>query len=121
MEFRIEDILKNIIPGMIFIIGILILYFNGFSYPDFIKFISTDIKEYSEIILVLLLVASYIAGYLVDSLSSILEHYCIYKIFGTPSLKLLTGKGDRIKLVNHVAVLDNINTKCYTPPDTSGF
>jgi hypothetical protein len=113
MEFRFEDILKNIIPGMITCFGLSIFFLSNYSYTDIQKTISSDIKEYSEIILVLLLVCCYLVGYCVDALSSVLEHYCIYAIFGTPTLKLLKGKGRRIFLSNYTEVLQNIKRKYF--------
>src|SRR6476661_3451937 len=118
MEFRFQDILKNIIPGMIAISGLLIFFLKNCSYSDFQKIISSDIKDYSEIILILLLVTSYMVGYCVDALSSLLEHYCIYEIFGTPALRLLKGKGKRIFLSNHSEILHNIKSKYFASPTT---
>lgn len=121
MEFRFEDILKNIIPGMVFLIAIMILFFNQYNYPDFKEIFSSYLKEYSEIILVFILVGSYISGHLLDSFSSLLEYYIIYRIWGAPSLRLLKGKGSRIHLVNHDKVLQNINKQCFSQADTISF
>jgi len=63
-------------------------------------YVPADIKEYSSIVLIIFLVLSFLIGYLNDSLSSWLEHYLIYRVMGTPTLRLLRGRGDRIFIAN---------------------
>ena len=113
MEFRFEDILKNIIPGFVLLVGLIFFFYGGRTYDEFQKFISSGYKDYSEVILVLLLIICYLLGFLADAVGSRLEKHCIYAIFGTPSLKLLQNKGRRIKLVNYQEILNNIVLKCH--------
>jgi len=118
MKFRFEDFLKNIIPGMILLIGICI-YLIG--YPVKLEK-PTDIgfepKEFSALIILIFLVLSYLLGYLNDGLSSWLEHYVIYGLFGNPSLRLLRGKGKRLLLVGHTAILTHLKTNCNLSSDS---
>jgi hypothetical protein len=111
MKFRFEDFLKNIIPGMILLIG-LGVYVIGFPVNlDRLKDLGFEPKEFSELIILIFLVLSYLIGYFNDGLSSWLEHYVIYGIFGPPSLRLLRGKGSRLILVAHESVLNHLKTQ----------
>lgn len=80
MEFRFEDILKNIIPGSIVFSGIVIIILNQITFDCMIEILKSDLKEYSEVLLLLILTSSYLFGYLNDSISSILENYVVYSI-----------------------------------------
>src|SRR4051794_33203766 len=95
MEFRFEDILKNIIPGALLLTSLIFAIVAPLPITTVEAFLKSDIKEYSEILLVSFLVVSYLFGYLIDAISSWAEHYLIHKTFGSPSYNLLTGKGER--------------------------
>ena len=117
MEFRPEDILKNIIPGLIACIGFVSVSLGNFTYSDFKGVFFTDIKDYSEIMLIFLLVFAYLMGYIVDAISSFIEYNIVYKFLGTPSSKLLTNSKSRIHLVNQEAIINNIVLKCSLKPE----
>jgi len=110
MEFKFQDILKNIIPGSVLLIGLCAYFFGRIPHLESIKTLG-ELKEYSEIILLITVIGSYYLGYLNDGLSSWFEHYCIYSLFGTPSLKLLRSKGKRIFLVNADEILEHLKTQ----------
>lgn len=117
MKFRFEDFLKNIIPGMILLIGICI-YMIGYPVKlDKPKDLGFEPKEFSELIILVFLVLSYLLGYLNDGLSSWLENYVIYRLFGSPTLRLLRGKGKRLLLIGHTTILTHLKTKCSLSSD----
>lgn len=109
MEFRFEDILKNIIPGSIVFGGFSLMVLNQISFDDLKALVKSDLKEFSEILLFTILIVSYLFGYLNDSISSTLEHI-LYKIIKKPSYYLLTdsSKSNKIKLANLDEVLKKI-------------
>jgi hypothetical protein len=100
MEFRFEDILKKIIPGFIFLTGVVIICFNQLNNKEIFDLISSDLKEYSEVILFLILIISYLFGYLNDSISSLLENYILYNLINKPSYHILK-KSCRKKHIIH--------------------
>ncbi len=112
MEFRFEDILKNIIPGSIIFTGVILIILNQITFDCMIEILKSDLKEYSEILLFASLTAIYLFGYINDSISSILENI-LYKIIKKPSYYLLTnsGKISRLKIANLDAVLEKIKEK----------
>lgn len=112
MEFRFEDILKNIMPGSIVFTGVLLIILNQITFDCMIEILKSDLKEYSEILLFIILIASYLFGYLNDSISSTLEHI-LYKIIKKPSYYLLTNscKRNKVKLANLDDVLKKIKEK----------
>ena len=110
MEFRFEDILKNLIPGSVLSCVIALVCFNTFGAQEFI-IIANELKDYTAIILLGILICCYIVGYINDSLSSFLEYHIIHKLFGRPSYKLLTGKSERYWLVNHEDIIANVKNK----------
>jgi hypothetical protein len=110
MEFRIQDILKNVIPGMILSFGIGSLFINSETQSTYISKL-LSFKDFSEILLLILLTVCYLIGYVNDGISSWCEQYVIYFLFGPPSLRLLRGKGKRLLLVNSDKVLQNLQLK----------
>jgi hypothetical protein len=110
MEFRFKDILKHIIPGLLIGLSILLKISNGISQDYFYDIVSSDLKEYSEVVLFIILALCYFLGYINDGLSSLIEHG-IYWLFGSPSLKLLSGTAGRITLPKHSEILNNIRVK----------
>jgi hypothetical protein len=115
MEFRFEDILKNIIPGFLVVCSLLLYYLSPLSQSEFQTLLNIYVKDYSAVVLVLLLSLSYVCGYIIDALSSWLEHYIIYKILGTPAYKLIKGIGKRITFNLSGNVIQNLdlNYKIY--------
>lgn len=113
MEFRFEDILKKIIPGSIVFIGVLLIILNQITFDCMIEILKSDLKEYSEILLFIILIVSYLFGYLNDSISSTFENYILYKIINKPSYYLLTNscKINKLKIANLDEVLNKINEK----------
>jgi hypothetical protein len=111
MEFRFEDILKKIIPGSIVFGAVSLMLLNQLSFDYMKKLLQSDLKEYSEILLFIILIGSYLFGYLNDSISSTLENYILYKIIKKPSYYLLTnsGKISKLKIANLDDVLKKIN------------
>jgi len=114
MEFRFEDILKNIIPGSIVFTGVLLIILNQITFDCMIEIIKSDLKDYSEVLLFIILTASYLFGYLNDSISSTLEHI-LYKLIKKPSYYLLTNSCtctmSRLKIADLDAVLEKIKEK----------
>src|SRR5687767_156819 len=108
MEFRFEDILKNIIPGGILALAVAVFFIGGLSPESLKNILASDLKEYGEIILIGLLVSFYLLGHFIDALSSLFEFYVIHEVIGRPSYKLLTGKGRRIRLINHKEIITKI-------------
>jgi hypothetical protein len=98
MEFRIQDIVKNVIPGTLVILGI-IIGLECFLQIDFKVFFENYVKDAGEIWLIVLLISSYIAGYIIDALSSDIE-YVIYLMIPKPSFLLLNNSSKRYKLSN---------------------
>ena len=113
MEFRFEDILKKIIPGSIVFTGVLLIILNQITFDCMIEIVKSDLKEYSEILLFIILIISYLLGYLNDSISSMFENYILYKIIKKPSYYLLTNscKINKLKIANLDEVLNKINEK----------
>lgn len=113
MEFRFEDILKKIIPGSIVFTGVLLIILNQITFDCMIEILKSDLKEYSEILLFIILIISYLFGYLNDSISSTFENYILYKIIKKPSYYLLTDscKISKLKIANLDDVLKKINEK----------
>lgn len=93
MEFKIQDVLKNIIPGTLLWIYIIIaLYINtGMLATDFLP---GNAKDFSEICLFIFLTIVYLTGYILDGISSYIEDGLVYKYcVQRPSYHLLNGTG----------------------------
>jgi hypothetical protein len=111
MKFRFEDFLKNIIPGIILMVGVgLFLIDKPAQLAQGGAILPSYLKEFPELTVLLFLVLSYLVGYINDGLSSWLEYYCIYYFLGTPALRLLRGKGKRISLVTNTGILSHLKT-----------
>ena len=118
MEFRIQDILKNVIPGVLAVFIAIVIYslegnhFIGYSYSD-------KLKDYSEIVFFVFLVLVYIIGFTIDALASILENEVIYKLFKKPSYLLLTGNAkQKFHLPQRLVILNKLLSRCEYPLDT---
>jgi hypothetical protein len=110
MEFRFEDILKNLIPGSVLLSAIALFFFNTTSFQGII-IIASDLKDYSAVVLVGILVGCYITGFMNDALSSFLEYHFIHRLFGRPSYNLLMGKSERYSLINYETIINNVKNK----------
>ncbi|XHR97130.1 hypothetical protein ACFJIV_11035 [Mucilaginibacter sp. UC70_90] len=110
MEFKFQDILKNIIPGMVVLVGVIILFLTDITSIFTPATKLSEFKEFAEVIFLLIVLSSYLLGYINDAISSLLEYYVIYHFFGTPSLKLLKGTGKRIFLAKPDEILQYIKT-----------
>jgi hypothetical protein len=97
MEFRIQDILKNIIPGILSLTLLLIFFYIAESITIPVK-VPDVFKDFSEIVLIFFLGVTYFIGFVIDTIASILEQL-LYKIIARPSFKLLNGKSQRYPIV----------------------
>ena len=113
MEFRFEDILKKIIPGFIVFTGILIIILNQITFDCMVEILKSDLKEYSEVLLLAILIVSYLFGYLNDSISSIIENNILYGWFlRKPSYHILTNScRKKLSEANLKLVLKKIEDK----------
>jgi len=116
MEFRFQDILKNIIPGLLIISEI--FYIILIQYPCVINDkLLNSLNEIKEISLVVTLCSAFIIGYLIDSLSSWFEHFILYRyLFPKPSFRVLNNNG-RYCLYNKDMIITNIISKFNNVPD----
>lgn len=73
MEFRIQDILKNIIPGATIVLSVFALLFYYVFFNKYCAVFNSNLKEYSEVLLISLLVVFYICGYTIDLIASNIE------------------------------------------------
>jgi hypothetical protein len=106
MEFKGQDLLKNVVPGFLVII---VLLGCGFSLGDLGEVAERyELKEFGECMLALLLVTGFIFGYLIDAIASWFEYYILYSIFPRPSYMLLRGKAKRLSMDNRSAVFENL-------------
>jgi hypothetical protein len=109
MEFRFEDIVKNIIPGSLLILSLIFYFLEPLTPGEFKIFLINYIKDYSAVLIVAFLSACYLCGYIIDALASWGEHYIIYKALGTPAYKLFKEEGNRITFNLSDAVLQNLD------------
>ncbi|WP_281235164.1 hypothetical protein [Flavobacterium gelatinilyticum] len=107
MEFRFEDILKNIIPGTIVLLSVTLVFINQITFEDIKQIIKSDLKEYSEIILFVILSVSYVLGYLIDSISSYFENYILYPCIKRPSFHILTNSCKKKLGLTNLEVIEN--------------
>lgn len=112
MEFRFEDILKKIIPGSIVLLAVILILLNQITFDYIKKIIKSDLKEYSEIILFVILTGSYLFGYIIDSISSNLENYILYSCIKRPSYHILTNScKQKLGIANLPVVMKKIDEK----------
>jgi hypothetical protein len=109
MEFRFEDITKNVIPGSLLTLSLIYYFLEQLTPAEFQIFLVNYIKDYSAVLIVVFLFAFYLCGYIVDALASWGEHYIIYKTLGTPAYKLFKEKGNRITFHLSAEVLQNLD------------
>ena len=109
MQFRFEDILKNMIPGSVIIFSLIFYFFTPLTPIAIQSFLKNYIQDYSAVIVVIFFIISYIGGYIIDALASWGEYYTIYKVAGTPAYKLFKQLGNRMTFQNSDLVLYNLN------------
>jgi hypothetical protein len=110
MDFKIQDILKNIIPGVL-VLAFLFLNMYLF-YPERIRWIEQNsIKNYSEVVFTVFLVAAYVTGYFLDTVSSWFQRL-LYLIFKKPSYLLINNRTHRrFKLHKRDDIINNLSQK----------
>ncbi len=106
MNFRIQDLTKTLIPGiMMFFLSSLFIcnidQFNG---------ITNLIKDTMAIWTIVFLMIAYVCGYFVDLVGSLLEKG-FYTYFSRPSLYLLNNTGKSIKLSNSNLIIEYLCDK----------
>lgn len=105
MEYKFQDILKNIIPGFYITVGVLLLcLFSGILEINTFKVLESIPGEVTIFVVPLLF---YVMGYLNDTLSSQYEYFLYSKILKRPSELLLKNTKSRYKIND----LDNIKQK----------
>jgi len=117
MEFRIQEILKNIIPGTILTILVgVVCYRNGSSLDTHV---TNALKDFSEFFMVLFLAALYFLGFLIDAIAAMLEDW-IYKIRKRPSFIILSGiASPKYSLTNRAELVLFLNNKSELPMGSS--
>ena len=105
MEYKFQDILKNIIPGFYIILGLIILFYIG-GYID-LEFVNRVKFVPEEIALFFIPLVFYIVGYVNDILSSYFEYQLYQYFYQRPSELLLNAKKKRYTLL----YLSKINKK----------
>lgn len=112
MEFKIQDVLKNIIPGTLLWIYIIIALY---IHTDMLAtdFLPENAKDFSEICLFIFLTMVYLTGYILDGISSYLEEGLVYEYFvNRPSYHLLNGTGwEKAKLAGLPLIVQTLTTK----------
>ncbi|MDX3915377.1 MAG: hypothetical protein QHC79_17670 [Pseudosphingobacterium sp.] len=95
MNFRIQEILKTLIPGLW---ALALATTFSYRYLDF-SFIKAEVKDAASIYLIFLLTTAYVVGYFLDWLGSLFERI-YYKRVPPPSFFLINGTTKRITLSN---------------------
>jgi len=101
MNFRIQEVLKNIIPGLLTLVSIYFLTSPSLDLSHF----KNEIKELLAIYFVVFLAAVYVFGYFVDWAGSWFERL-FYKIWPRPSFYLLNDVNGRINLLKSSEIVD---------------
>jgi hypothetical protein len=104
MEFRVQEILKNIIPGIFFIILCSWIVFMQ-SPMEVPLTIPSAFKDLSEVVLVVFLALSYVLGFLLDAISSIFEGL-LYEFINVPSHTLFHSEVNRYSLANKDKIIE---------------
>lgn len=86
-NFSLQDLLKKLIPGIIFIILTCFLVLKKSTVIEIVS----DYKDISGILLILLICFAYVLGFFIDAFSSYCERQ-YYNCFYKPSYNLLNGK-----------------------------
>lgn len=109
MQFRIQDLIKNLIPALTFLLIIMVTL----SLKDpkiFPEVVSSSIKDLSAIIVFFFLGGVYVLGYFLDTLASLLE-YILYKIIEKPSFYLLNDSTKKYKMANKKEIMEVLCSK----------
>ncbi|WP_195353773.1 hypothetical protein [Bacteroides cellulosilyticus] len=113
MEYKFQDVLKNIIPGFYILFGsFIICFFNGMS----INKITIIMNIFpAEVYLLFIPLIIYILGYINDTIASFFEYNIYYNIYKRPSELLLNERKKRYKLsdVSKIKQLLNISNAEY--------
>ena len=109
MQFRFEDILKNMIPGSLIIFSLIFYFLAPLTGIEFQLFLKNYVQNYSAVIVVVFFIVGYLSGYIIDALASWGEYYTIYKVAGTPAYKLFKQAGTRLTFQNTDLVLSNLD------------
>lgn len=99
MEFRFEDFLKKIIPGFVLLVGVVTFMMSIYGLKFFTDIVDSGIKQYSEVVLIILLLVCYLLGYFNDSIGSLIENKILYTIHNKPSYYILSNNcNDKYKV-----------------------
>lgn len=111
MNFRIQDLTKTLIPGimMFFLSSLFIVNIDQFN--D----ITNLIKDTMAIWTIVFLMIAYVCGYFVDFVGSFLEKV-FYKKFSRPSWHLLNNTGKSITLSNSKLIIEYLCEKLRKSP-----
>jgi len=113
MNFRVQEIIKMIVPGAVLICC---LYFLIFNLSDLETLLN---KDYVSVYLVFLLVIIYVLGYFLDWFGSLFER-SFYHFFSKPSLRLLNNSQANskqwIKMVKYEEIADELCRKLSKSP-----
>lgn len=104
MEFRIQEIIKMLIPGTVLFTSLYLLLF---------QFIDTNLvlnEDFVAIYLVIFLGLIYVIGYFIDWFGSLFERL-FYSVFPRPSYSLFTGQSKRITLTKRTEIVTFLGTK----------
>jgi len=129
MEFKVQDVIKNVIPGIVLIVSIIWIRIILPGYLDYyLK--EYDLEKLENISIVIFLSVTFIAGYIIDAIASKTEFFLYENILSRPSHKLLLDtcskkyklrdRSDIISaiIIKHNQDLSTINNKPYNKEDT---
>lgn len=114
MDFKFEEILKNIFPGLLVMTGIHFFITGTIPFCNWRNPFPQSWKDFSAILLTIILVVAYVVGYINDLLSSWFEDYILFKIIKKPTYRLLAGKTNRIILTNRIYIFNKLQSRCKT-------
>ena len=114
MNYRLQDIMKMIIPGLYLMAMILVL---EISRSDFV-IDTSKLKDLSAIVVLLIPFVGFVAGYFVECITAGLEHGWYALGFRRPSKNILNGSSkyivadiDKIKNKHHISSCNITNLK----------
>ena len=110
MEFRIQDALKNLIPGITLIIVVSSVWL--INNPELYKIKTPDlVKDLSAIFAVIFLALVYLLGYFIDIVASFLERKILYNLFKKPSYFLLNNLNKNYMMARKEDILEHLCQK----------
>lgn len=116
MDFKFEDILKNIFPGILLMAAVHFAYTSEMPFHNWNNPFPQTWKDFSGILLTVILMIAYIIGYFNDMIASWFEDYILFNITSKPTFLLLTEKTQRIVLNNPNEIFHKLKTKCSEHP-----